>query len=181
MTTTSPTTLRSLASLLLLLAAGTLCALWALPTLGTNDPLWFWPRFAQRAERILVHHQGERLVLRPGEPGFEELNSALNRALSSIVGFNESQGLSEESLRDYYQRFWAVEYFYAQPVVIHSRFATGRPDTILVPLSGRHSGNLVFLGRGGRYHPGVLVVAGNEEIRAAARSLLTDSRRGRPP
>lgn len=168
----SPSSIKNLWSLFALLIAGTLCAAWALPALGTNDPLWFWPSFNARAERIVVYDEGRRVVLQQGQPGYEELNGALNRALGHIAGFNESQGLSQESLDDYYTRYRAIEYLYAGPVTIHSRFGTGRPDSILLPLSGRHSQGHVFLGRGRRYHPGVLVVADMEEIRRAADAVI---------
>lgn len=167
-----PTSIRSLWSLFALLLAGTLCAAWALPTLGTNDPLWFWPSFQERAQRIVVYDEGRKVVLEEGEAGYEALNRALNRSMARIAGFNESQGLSQDSLQDYYTRFRAVEYLYARPVTIHSRYATGRPDSILVPLSGRHFQGHVFLGRAQRYHPGVLVLADVEEIRRAAGAVI---------
>ena len=126
-------------------------------TISTNDPVWFLPTFRGEPTRIVIYHRGERSEIAPGSEHYAALNEELNRSLSRISGYDEGLGLSPESLQDYRARETVIEVFYAQPVVIHSRFNFGRPDSLLIPLSGRHSEqHPVFGGIGGDYLPGTL-------------------------
>jgi len=123
--------------------------------ISTNDPVWMLPYFAGEPSRIVLYDKGKTVEITPGSADYEPLNRALNRALSKVVGYHDSLGLSEDTLAAYRTEDVALEVFYPQPVVIHSRFHFGRPNTLLIPLSGRHSQyNVVFGGHDGNYWPG---------------------------
>lgn len=135
-------------------------------SLSTADPLWFWPRVEAQARRIVIYSQGRCTELTPGMPGYTELNAAINASLSSIEGYFPAWGLSEESLKEARTRYLTIEVFYDAPVQVHSTFRTGRPNTILIPLTGRGSeASLVFFGSDGHYWPGAPKVGGLERIR----------------
>lgn len=126
-------------------------------TLSTNDPAWVWPYFSGKPSRIVLHSSGQDVEILPGSPEYEAVNAVLNQALSKVQGYSESLGLSEESLVDYRTRYVSLEIFYPEPVVVHSRFNFGRPNTLLIPLTGWHSrSNAVFGGHNGNYWAGAL-------------------------
>lgn len=157
---------------LLVLVASLVALIYLAMSLSTADPLWFWPRVEAQARRIVIYNQGRRTELTPGMPGYTELNAAINASLSSIEGYFPSWGLSEESLEEARTRYCTVEVFYDAPVQVHSMFRTGRPKTILIPLTGRGSEvSLVFFGSEGHYWPGAPKVGGLERIRELVTQL----------
>jgi len=141
-------------------------------SLGTSDPLWFWPRFEAQAQRIVIYSRGRRTELVPGSPGYAELNAAINQSLSVLAGYYPNWGLSEASLEDARTQQRTVEVLYAEPVQIHSTFNIGRPNTILIPLSGRGADeSVVFLGVNGNYWPGAPKVRGLERLQELVAQL----------
>ncbi len=127
--------------------------------LSTNDPAWIWPVFTAKPAKFMLYQQGQVIEIGPQSPAYEPITATLNRALSRVVGFQETLGLSEETLAEYRTRATVLEVYYPRPVVVHSRFNFGRPNTILIPLVGRHSeANVVFGGLNGSYWPGALTL-----------------------
>lgn len=129
--------------------------------LSTGDLVWILPYFAGEPARIVLYRQGESVEIAPDSPDYRTLNDALNRALSSVSNYHETLGMSDQTLADYRARSLALEIFYPQPVVIHSRFHFGRPNTLFIPLAGYHSQyDVVFGGINGSYWPGGLGLKG---------------------
>jgi hypothetical protein len=118
-----------------------------------QDALWFLKGFRYRPARIVVYHdQGKRTELRPADPGFAELSSAIQACLAQGVERPSGIGFSDASLLDAYSRYLTVEVFFAQPVKLHAWFDTGEPTQMLFPITGRHSDlSLVLLGRSSEY------------------------------
>jgi len=142
---------------LLVIGLFVLALVYLIITMSTNDPAWFLSSFKGEPTRIVIYHQGGRTEITPESADYAALNALLNQSLSRSGGYDEGLGLSPESLQDYRARETVVEVFYAQPVLIHSRFNFGRPDSLLIPLSGRHSEqHPVFGGVQGDYLPGTL-------------------------
>lgn len=151
---------------LLVLAISLIALVYLALSLSTADPLWFWPHVEAQAQRIVIYSQGRCTELTPGMPGYAELNAAINASLSSIEGYFPAWGLSEKSLEEARTLYRTVEVFYDAPMQIHSTFRTGRPNTVLIPLTGRGSQeSVVFLGSDGCYWPGAPKVGGLERIR----------------
>lgn len=151
---------------LVVMVASVVALIYLAMALSTADPLWFWPRVEAQAQRIVIYSAGRRTELVPGTPGYAELNAAINASLSSIEGYFSTWGLSEESLEEARTRYLTIEVFYDAPVQVHSTFRMGRPNTILIPLTGRGSEmSLVFFGSDGHYWPGAPKVEGLERIR----------------
>jgi hypothetical protein len=142
-------------------------------SVAAQDPLWFVKSFGTSPARIVVyHHDGIRTELRPGQPGFEELDEAIQATLAEGVERPSGIGFSDASLLDAYSRFVTVEAFFDQPVKLHAWFDTGEPTQMLFPISGRHSElSLVLLGKSGNYMSSPPVLRTLEPIRETLRSL----------
>ncbi len=142
---------------LLVIGFFVLVLIYLIITMSTNDPAWFLSSFKGEPARIVIYHQGTQTEITPESADYATLNALLNQSLSRISGYDEGLGLSPESLQDYRTRETVIEVFYPRSVLIHSRFNFGRPDSLLIPLSGRHSEqNPVFGGVQGDYLPGTL-------------------------
>lgn len=115
--------------------------------LGTGDPLWVLQKATGAPTEIIVYLEGEQHVIRAGDPGFDDLSYALQTTLSETRGYNQFLGISDQTLADYRQVYWAVEARYSDPLVLHSQYRFGNPRQALIPLSGRHADRqVVFLG-----------------------------------
>ena len=148
-----------------------LAAVYLVVTLSTGDPIWAWPRFQGEPNRFVVHSAGRHIEIARGSDGFQAINDALNSAISKIETYHGSLGVSEASVADYRGKYDALEVFYDEPITIHTRFAFGKPNSLLIPFSGRHSQyNPVFGGRDGAYRPGVL---GLKDLGPLAEQLRT--------
>ena len=144
---------------LLVVVIFVVAAFYAVVTLSTNDPAWMWPFFSGEPSKIVLCKRGQTTEITPDSPHYETINSILNHVLSRIKGYDEGLGLSEDSLADYRTNEVILEVFYPQPVVVHSRFNFGRPNTLLIPLTGRHSQESpVFGGIDSDYWPGALTL-----------------------
>lgn len=150
----------------LLLVYGTL-------SVTAQDPLWFLKSFRDRPSRIVVYHdQGKRTELRPGDPGFAELSSAIQACLAEGLERPSGIGFSRASLLDAYSRYLTVEVFFARPVKLHAWFDTGEPTQMLFPLSGRHSElSIVLLGQDGNYRVSPPALKTLAPLRDAVQSL----------
>jgi hypothetical protein len=122
-------------------------------SLNTGDILWFWPEFEETAVDIRVYCYGETVEVKPGDPAFADLNSAVNQVLSSRKRWDPLT-LSDVSYEEYQtsDQMVVLELYYDPPVRIHSpnKFMKSI-DTIVIPLVGRHSQYNTMFGRLGDY------------------------------
>jgi len=140
--------------------------------LPNEDPLWFWPSFSQEPERIVIHHAGQETVLMASSPGYTELTQAINSCLSQVTGFQSTLGLSEATMKEYMTKELVLEIFYAKPVVIHLPFMFSRPNSLLIPLTGRLSeAKVVFGGLDAQYRPGALSLKTTEPLKEALKTI----------
>lgn len=143
-----------------------LAVVYGVISLSTDDPLWAVPYFDGHPGRIVIYCEGASATLNPNATDYDDLNEAINRALTRIQGHHESLGVSDQTVEDYRAQYVAIEVFYPEPVVIHSRFSTGQPNSLLIPLTGRHSQyQVVFSGRNGIYWPGPLTLKDLQPLR----------------
>jgi hypothetical protein len=134
--------------------------------LPDRDWLWFLPIFNEEAARIHLHRDGKEIMLYPSDPGYDEVNEAINQIVRHIKA-KEPLGMSLESQEEYYTRFSAVEAFYSEPVIIHTIHGFPKADKYLFPLSGRHHDPpVVFAGMQHRqdYRGGVLVLKSRDRL-----------------
>jgi hypothetical protein len=158
--------------LLLVLIVFVLAVVYIFVALGSSDPLWFWPGFNARPDKIIIHCAGQETILTSTSPGYAELTEALCQTVPKIQGFYASLGISEGTMQEYKSKALVVEVFYARPIFIHSPFNFGRPDSLLIPLSGLHSElNVLFGGHEGVYWAGALRLKSTEPLRKVIEEL----------
>ncbi len=141
-----------------------------------NTQNWFWFQNSAvnvRPSRILILHEGERIMVQPGHPNYDLLADAIESSLSHL---NNSAlvdvGLSEETLADYAAAGLTLELYYDQPVIFNSMARTGKPTQLLIPIEGRHAGSgLVFLGGNGRWWIGAIRMADPSPLMAVLSQL----------
>jgi hypothetical protein len=141
--------------------------------MGNRDPLWFWPFFDEKPDRIVIHQGGKQTVLALSNPGYAELTQAINESLPRIDGYQDRMGLSETMLGLYRTKYSMVEIFYPQPITIHSLYSFGHPDSLLIPLSGPFADTpVVFGGKGGEYWAGALRLKSTAAIKDTVEKLV---------
>jgi hypothetical protein len=135
--------------------------------IATRDPLWFWPRFDARPERMVITYHGRELTVEPSHPRYERLVQVLNRTLSGVDRW-EDLGLSTASLAEYRAgQGVIIEAFYPRPQRIHSRFAFGTFRHLLLPLEGTHAHRrVVFAGSEGTFRSGALALKDTTALHA---------------
>jgi hypothetical protein len=141
--------------------------------LPDRDWLWFVPVFNEEPSRIHLYRDGQEIVLRRGDSGYEMVNEAINEIVRHIKA-KEPLGMSLESQQDFYDEFSAVEVFYPEPVIIHTIHGFPNADKYLFPQSGRHDNPpVVFAGMQRRpdYRGGVLVLATREPLDEAVNAV----------
>lgn len=137
-----------------------------------KDPWWFKSDFADRPNRVVVYHDGQRTELQSGDAGFNELADAVTASLAGGVLRQSDTGLSDVSRQEAYARYVTVEAFFAQPVTLHAGFYTGHPTQMLFPITGRHSDfSIVFLGSDGEYWVNAPALKTTEPLRQAVKEL----------
>ena len=160
------------AQLLILVAGLLLLCSYATVSLSARDLLWFLGDFEDRPSRVVVYHSGQRTELLPGQPGFDELASAVQASLAQGFARLTSTGFSEQSLQDAYTQYLTLEVFFDQPVELRTWFYAGRTTQMLFPITGRHSElPLVLLGEGGQYRAGAPILKTTDPIQEALKSL----------
>jgi hypothetical protein len=154
--------LRSLALVVLGLVA---VVFYVIPATINQDPFWFLP-FRDRPATIIVYHEGRQKVLGPTDPGFSDIVHEVNQALSSVTGLAHL-GPSPETMAEYRQVDLCVELLYDHPIVLKGPVATGRPNSLFIPLTGRHiEVNPVFTGMDRVYGATTLSVKDLQGLRA---------------
>jgi hypothetical protein len=146
----------------------TAALIYASVVFSTGDPVWFLRRFAAQPERIVITHNGQVRELVPGDPAYDQVVSALNRALGRVDGW-EDLGLSAGTLQEYRAgRSTIVEVHYSSPQRVHTRHAFGTFSVLLLPLEGTHSERrVVFAAADGGYRAGALRLESTADLRRA--------------
>jgi hypothetical protein len=139
----------------------------------TGDFFWFLKRFDGHPASIVVYHDNaKRTELHPGQPGFDDLASAIQACLSEGLERPSGIGFSDASLLDAYTRYVTVEAFFEQPVQLHAWFDTQPATQMLFPITGRHSEmSLVLLGTHGKYLASPPVLKTIEPLRETLKAL----------
>ncbi len=163
-------------SFLLTMVPIVLIAVWLFVALPDGDLWWFLPVFDEKAAEIHLYHDGQVIVLQPGDAGYDEVNAALNSSLKGIKA-KLSRAVSEASQQDFYDKYTAVEVFYDDPVIIHSHHSFRKCDKLLIPLSGRHyDPPMVFGGTNlmDIYRAGALVMKNRSQLDEAVESIWAE-------
>lgn len=138
--------------------------IWLRFALPDQDWLWFLPVFDEQATRIYLYRNGETIILQSGDEGYDEVNEAINETVRSVET-KSALKLSLEFQQEYYEQFSAVEAFYSEPVIIHTRHGFPKADKYLFPQSGlHHDPPVVFGGMQSQpdYRGGILVLASRD-------------------
>jgi hypothetical protein len=141
---------------------------------NTGDAFWFLANTeVSQPLRIIVRHEGERIVYQPGSAEFNQLAPLVEQSISSL---NNNAlidiGLSDVTLEDYNNVYTVVEVHYDQPIKFGTTFRTGSPTQLLIPITGRHSGaGLFFRGNTNEWFYGALRMADPLPLYAALADL----------
>lgn len=112
---------------------------WGVTSLTNEDPLWFIHRFTAQAESITIHWDGSTYTLKPGEPNYDALMNAFAKAIADPRGFEWEVGFSSQNIEDYRSQFKLAEFYFAEPVQVHTRHPYPEAATYLVPLDKTHA------------------------------------------
>jgi hypothetical protein len=158
--------------MLVILVAFVALAYYGFFSLIARDPLWFLKGFVEEPSLIFVYHDGQRMELRPGDAGFDELASAVQSSLGQGFARLTQIGFSDTTLQEAYTQNLTLEVFFARPIELHTWFFTGPTTQLLFPISGRHADeSVVLLGEKGQYRVGAPVMLDMAPIQEALRSL----------
>lgn len=116
-----------------------LLLVWGTTTLTNEDPLWFVHRFDGDAEAIVIYWDGWSRTVEPSDSEYEAIMAAFRKAIARPAGFEWEVALSEQSIRNYQERFRLMEIRFAQPVQVHTRHPFPKAATFLIPLSETHA------------------------------------------
>lgn len=147
-------------------------AVWLFYTITSGNPLWFQssPERVYGPDRIVVHYYGMTTELQSGSEAFREVEAALNQSLSTFRG-RVPVGLSEETLRDYREKEYALEVFFSYDVGPVIGLAVP-VNHLLIPIDGRHSGNrYVFVSDDGEWLASALIMEDSQPVIAALNNL----------
>jgi hypothetical protein len=120
---------------------------------NTGDLLWFYPVFDEVPVGMTVHCYGETVEVRPGDPAFTVLNTAVNQVISGTKRWDQLS-LSDVTYEEYQtsDQMVVLELYYEPPVRIHSAYKFMKNiDTIVIPLVGRHAQSNAIFGRLGEF------------------------------
>jgi hypothetical protein len=120
-------------------------------SLNTEDALWFWPKFEETPQEIVVFCYGSEKVIEPGSSQFLELTALANESISGRKNW-DSLSMSDDTYI-YYQTssdMLVLELRYQHPVRIHSLYKYfSNVSALVIPLEGRHSQTHAVFGRTG--------------------------------
>ncbi len=126
--------------------------LFLVTAMNTGDLLWFMPIFKEIPVDITVHCYGTDVQVKPGEPGFEAVNNAINSSLTGVKRWDDLS-MSDVTYQEYQTSptMMVLELSYDPPVRIHSQYAfLKNGNKLIIPLDGRHAlANPVFGRTGG--------------------------------
>jgi len=145
--------------LLILLVGAGLVGYYATVALTTKDPLWFLKGVDDQPSRIIVYHDAQITELQAGDPGFDEIATAVQATLAEGFARLTNIGYSEQSLQQAYSEHTSLEVIWSRPVDLHTWFPAGRTTQMLFPITGRHAEmEIVLLGDNGQYRAGAPVL-----------------------
>ena len=120
---------------------------YAIISFATGDWLWFSTSFRETPNAIVLHCFGESVDFEPGSFEFLKLKEIMNESMSGRKRW-DSLSMSEETYVDYQTnpQMIVVEFFYPEPVRIHSTYRFySHVDNLVIPIVGRHAQtNAVF-------------------------------------
>jgi hypothetical protein len=114
---------------------------YAMMSINTGDPLWFWPVFDHTPASVTLLCYGEEVTVDPSSAEFDKLTEIFNQSLSGYKNW-DSLTMSELSWADYQSndQFATLVMSYQDPVRVHSIYKYfSSVDTLVVPLDGRHA------------------------------------------
>ena len=115
--------------------------MYAMMSVNTGDPLWFYPVFDAEPASVTLLCYGEEVSVDPNSAEFEKLTEIFNQNLSGYKNW-DSLTMSELSWADYQanDQFATLVMNYEDPVRVHSIYKHfSSVDTLVVPLDGRHA------------------------------------------
>lgn len=138
-------------------------------SLSTRDPLWFWPKFDNKPDHIVLHCYGENMVVDPYSEGFTEITQLVNQTLSGSKRW-DPLSLSDTTYQDYLtdSKMMTLELDYPRAVRVHSdTLYFSNVDTLIIPLDGRHAAKNAIFGRTNEGEPvaGSLIVEKTSTLR----------------
>lgn len=123
----------------LTIAVITLTLVWMVTAMTNDDLLWFLPTFAKRAETLTIYWDGTTYILRPNDPGYDEVMDAFAKSIARPAGFEWKVAFSEKNIQRYREEFRMLEVTFAHAVQVHTRHPFSKARTYLIPLDKTHS------------------------------------------
>jgi hypothetical protein len=122
--------------------------IYAMISMNTGDPLWFYPVFSVTPSNVTVLCYGEEVAVNPDSAEFGKLTEIFNQTLSGYKNW-DSLTMSETSWNEYQtnDQFATLVMSYGEPVRVHSIYKFfSSVDTLVVPLDGRHAASHAVFG-----------------------------------
>jgi hypothetical protein len=152
-----------------------LAIIYLISWLNTGNPLWFLRNVqpAHRPNQIILRHYGQTIVLRPGDPHFEEITTALNDSLTSFRTADLVRiGLGDATLRRYHEQEFVLETHYAEAITFNTPVRMRNINQLLIPIDAAHAGmGYLFLGTDGRWLAGAMQMNDPEPLLQTLRDL----------
>jgi hypothetical protein len=112
---------------------------WWVNSLPNEDPLWFVRTFTQKADWIVIYHEGETTMFFPCDSAYQHIMDAFADGVAHWKGYENLVGLSDENLELYRTEWKMLELHYNKPVKVHTRHFFPEAHNFFVPLSGTHA------------------------------------------
>lgn len=169
-TRSEPSILRLI--IIVILAIGVV--VYALISFATGDFLWFSNTFRETPNAIVLHCYGETIDIDPGSFHFSKFKEIMNESMTGRKRWDPTT-MSEETYIDFQtnQKSIMVEFFYPEPVRVHSTYKFySNVDNLIVPLKGHHSQtNAVFGRANGTPNGGSLHIESTDEFRTYLKNM----------
>lgn len=137
----------SIRNLVVVVLIAMILTFYAIMSFTTGDWLWFSYNFSALPNEVVLHCYGETTDIYPGSFHFSKLTEIMNKSMSGRKRWDPLT-MSEATYEEYRNspRMLVVEFFYPEPVRVHSTYSLySSVDNLVVPLDGRHSQtNAVF-------------------------------------
>jgi hypothetical protein len=103
---------------------------------GTRgDLLWFQPGIEGRPVQLTIYRYGVSTTIHPHDRGFDDIVSVAQQEIPKIDALPMG-GPGPDTISHVKNNDFALELDYGKEITIHSSFALGNPDTILIPFDG---------------------------------------------
>lgn len=145
---------------------------------ANRDPLWFRKTFNEQPTLVRINYYGTTRELRPGEPGFAEFVTVLNKTIPNHSGYIQSLYPRDASLEYYRTKGYSIELEYADPVLVHTHQYFPPARRLMIAIDGSFNytnANILFRGSPERYLPGGLALENIDALRAEVERLLAQS------